>query len=98
MRLISVEDFRDKYFTASSAPKAMNIRRWVRNKKIPGVNVAGCVYIEEDLWLAKIQSLLSDQDEPEDDDMDDETAAKHRELRTRQNVESFLEALGKPGE
>lgn len=50
MKLISIAEFREKYFSAGSRPDVRTVRRWVEDGTVPGRVVGKLIYINEDAW------------------------------------------------
>lgn len=48
MRLISVEQFARECFAEGHAPDPRTVRAWVRNRKIPGIDLGGRIMVDLD--------------------------------------------------
>lgn len=53
MKLISVDEFRERYFTEASRPDPRTVRAWVEDGHVPGrvIGPKRC-YIDRDAWEA----------------------------------------------
>lgn len=51
MKLISVDEFRQKYFSEASRPARNTVRAWVQRRRIPGQVIERSVYVDEAAWL-----------------------------------------------
>lgn len=47
MRLIPLQDFSRSVFSNGSAPHANTLRRWVREKELPGLHLGARYYVDE---------------------------------------------------
>lgn len=59
MKLMSVDDFFDKYFSNKSRPSEATRRRWLRKGAIAGARkIAGSWFVDEHAWLADGDPLV----------------------------------------
>jgi len=61
MRLVYPATFRRRHFDPEDAPDERTIRSWVRAGHLPGREVAGKVFVDEDAWLASTGDALADR-------------------------------------
>lgn len=47
MKLMGIQQWRDKHFTEDSAPDEVTVRRWLRLGTLPGRKVGGMWFIDE---------------------------------------------------
>jgi len=59
MKLMSVEAFRRKHFDPESAPMTNTIRRWLASGMLPGLQIGGLWYVDEERWLAGGDELVA---------------------------------------
>lgn len=58
MKLIAAAVWADRYFDPDSRPTELNIRRLLREGKLPGKKVGGSWFIDLDAWLADGDDLV----------------------------------------
>lgn len=58
-KLMTVREWRERYFTADSAPAELTVRRWLHNGDVPGRKIGGNWYVDEAGWLAGGDELVA---------------------------------------
>lgn len=58
MRLISIHEWQEKYFSPESAPTDFTARRLLRDAKLPGKKVGGEWFVDEHAWLTGDDPLV----------------------------------------
>ncbi|MBK5942756.1 hypothetical protein [Halorhodospira halophila] len=58
MRLITVDQFRQRYFADGSRPDRRTVRSWIESGEIPGRAVGKRHYVDEEAWLADSEHEL----------------------------------------
>jgi len=58
MRLVTVQQWRDRHFDPESAPAELTVLRLLRDGKLPGRKVGGKWFIDEAAWLAGDDELV----------------------------------------
>ncbi|WP_018935693.1 MULTISPECIES: hypothetical protein [unclassified Thioalkalivibrio] len=58
MKLITVDQFRQRYFDQESQPQRRTVRSWIDAGEVPGKIVGKLYYVDEDAWLAGTHDAL----------------------------------------
>ncbi len=58
MKLITIDNWRNKEFDQGSAPAELTVRRWLRDEKLPGKKIGGTWYIDLHKWQADGNDLV----------------------------------------
>lgn len=58
-KLMTVREWRERYFTAASAPSELTVRRWLQSGEVPGRKIGGNWYVDEQEWLAGGDELVA---------------------------------------
>lgn len=60
MRLITVDQFRERFFAPGSQPDRRTVRSWIESGQIPGRIVGQRYYVDEEAWMAESEHALVD--------------------------------------
>lgn len=58
MRLVTADQFFERYFDEASRPSEATRRRWLQGRKIPAKKVGGTWFVDEHAWLADGDPLV----------------------------------------
>lgn len=58
MRLMTIPDWSEKYFSERSRPSEQTVRRWLKSGALAGRKVGGAWYVDEHVWLADGDDLV----------------------------------------
>lgn len=58
-KLMTVREWRERYFSESSAPSELTVRRWLQSGEVPGRKIGGNWYVDDAAWLAGGDELVA---------------------------------------